>query len=148
MKRAGVKDEIEWPQKARGGRARTKQNQRSKRPEGLREQKDPQAVQDSNIFVYMPYLDFETDSHRREMQEAIKRAELSRSGILQTPIRAKTYDDLSVQAYLGIASPPLHVRRTLDQSFYHNIDTRRRDQDTVLYRYQNRLHIADPKSLW
>lgn len=37
-------------------------------------------------------------------------------------------DSLLIQAYLN-STPPLHPRRTLDQFFYHGIDTSARDVD-------------------
>jgi Mg2+ and Co2+ transporter CorA len=43
-----------------------------------------------------------------------------------------------IRAYLTTSAVSLHVRRTLDQSFYHNIDTQSRDTDQVVYRYQTR----------
>jgi hypothetical protein len=46
-------------------------------------------------------------------------------------------DDLLIQAYLN-DEPPLHVRRTLDQFFYHSIDTSERDADQVVYRHFKR----------
>jgi hypothetical protein len=53
-------------------------------------------------------------------------------------------DDLLIQAYLN-AKPPLHTRRTLDQFFYHGIDTSERDQDQVVYRYLKNRSDPDPK---
>lgn len=38
-------------------------------------------------------------------------------------------DSLLIQAYLNSHSPLLHPRRTLDQFFYHGIDTEARDRD-------------------
>ena len=47
-------------------------------------------------------------------------------------------DELLIKAYLN-HKPPLHVRRTLDQSFYYMLaDTRKRDRDQVVYRYVKR----------
>jgi hypothetical protein len=53
-----------------------------------------------------------------------------------------------IRAHLSTSTVSLHVRRTLDQSFYHNIDTEIRDQDQVVYRYQTKgkpLDECDPK---
>lgn len=41
-------------------------------------------------------------------------------------------DELLVHAYMNSS---LHPRRTLDQFFYHGIDTSVRDTDQVVYRY-------------
>jgi hypothetical protein len=43
-------------------------------------------------------------------------------------IDAPTGESLLIQAYLN-KTPPLHPRRTLDQFFYHGIDTSARDVD-------------------
>jgi ankyrin repeat protein/Mg2+ and Co2+ transporter CorA len=100
--------------------------------------KDPTQTARGNIFAFMPYLHFETDRSRKEMQAAISRAQTMKSTNephlgLQ---RAKTYDEMLLRAHLTTSSVSLHVRRTLDQFFYHNIDTQSRDQDQVVYRYQ------------
>lgn len=54
-----------------------------------------------------------------------------------------------IRAHLATSTVSLHVRRTLDQSFYHNIDTHHRDQDQVVYRYQTKDNRSedgiDPK---
>jgi Mg2+ and Co2+ transporter CorA len=103
-------------------------------------------VSNSNIFFCMPYLHYETDSRRCEMHGAIKRAELLKNGIHST--KAITYDEMMIRAYLVTQNSSLHVRRTLDQSFYHNIDTQTRDRDQVVYRYQlkrNKADSIDPK---
>jgi hypothetical protein len=62
--------------------------------------------------------------------------------------KAATYDEMLIRAHLATSTVSLHVRRTLDQSFYHNIDTEDRDQDQVVYRYQikgKNLNECDPK---
>jgi len=89
-----------------------------------------------NIFIFMPYLHFESSRRRQEMQDAIKRAESLRLPLCPTVGKAKTYDEMLIRAHLATSTASLHVRRTLDQSFYHNIDTESRDQDQVVYRYQ------------
>jgi Mg2+ and Co2+ transporter CorA len=89
-----------------------------------------------NIFTFMPYLHFESSQRRQEMQEAIQRAEILKSPLSPTLGRAKTYDEMLIRAHLTSSTASLHVRRTLDQSFYHNIDTASRDKDQVVYRYQ------------
>lgn len=52
-------------------------------------------------------------------------------------------DSLIINAYLH-NNPPLHPRRTLDQFFYHGIDTSARDTDQVVYRYCKR-YLLEPK---
>jgi Mg2+ and Co2+ transporter CorA len=81
------------------------------------------------------------------MQEAIRRAETLRSPNRKLA-KASTYDEMLIRAHLSTSTVSLHVRRTLDQSFYHNIDTESRDQDQVVYRYQTKgkpLDECDPK---
>ncbi|KAJ5091390.1 hypothetical protein NUU61_006260 [Penicillium alfredii] len=90
-----------------------------------------------NVCVYMPYLHFETAERRLRMQEAIQRAEtldFQPPGIK----RSRTRDEMLIDAHLSSSTTSLHVRRTLDQFFYPNIDTQSRDQDQVVYRYQTK----------
>lgn len=105
--------------------------------------KDPTASAKGNIFTFMPYLHFETDRRRQEMQAAIDRSQILKQrdgheGRIMKPVlpRASTYDEMLLRAHLTSSQVSLHVRRTLDQFFYHNIDTQSRDRDQVVYRYQ------------
>jgi hypothetical protein len=103
----------------------------------------------------MPYLHFETDRRRQEMQAAIARTQKMKErekneGGASKPqyYRASTYDEMLLRAHLTSSQVSLHVRRTLDQFFYHNIDTQSRDRDQVVYRYQcksNDPQHVDPK---
>ncbi|KAI5860619.1 ankyrin repeat and protein kinase domain-containing protein 1 [Durotheca rogersii] len=95
-------------------------------------------VSNGKIVLFMPFLHYETDMRRRKMGSAIKSVykELS-------PPENLTRDALLVNAYLK-STPPLHPRRTLDQFFYHGIDTSARDEDQVVYRYCKR-HDVEPK---
>lgn len=86
----------------------------------------------------MPFLHYETDERRRKMSGAIKNVREGRQ-ILENASR----DSLIVNAYLNNI-PRLHPRRTLDQFFYHGIDTSARDTDQVVYRYCKR-HGVEPK---
>lgn len=92
----------------------------------------------SNIYTYMPYLHFETDQRRQAMQAAIARIPLIKERekhgnciIKQVVPAASTYDEMLLRAHLTSSQVSLHVRRTLDQFFYHNIDTQSRDCDQV-----------------
>jgi ankyrin repeat protein/Mg2+ and Co2+ transporter CorA len=117
--------------------------------------RDPTTVAKGNVFAFMPYLHFETDRRRQEMQAAIARAqtlkELDRNDwrtIRPSIPRSSTYDEMLLRAHLTSSQVSLHVRRTLDQFFYHNIDTQSRDRDQVVYRYQcksNEPQHVDPK---
>lgn len=105
--------------------------------------RDPTSVAKGNIFTFLPYLHFETNRRRQEMQAAITRAEVLKrkkdkndERIVWPLGRASTYDEMLLRAHLNTSTVSLHVRRTLDQFFYHNIDTHSRDEDQVVYRYQ------------
>ncbi|EPE30724.1 Ankyrin repeat-containing protein [Glarea lozoyensis ATCC 20868] len=89
-----------------------------------------------NVYTFMPYLHFETNQKCQEMQRAVKQAEMMRSSAPRNLSRAKTFDEMLIRAHLTSSTVSLHIRRTLDQSFYHNIDTKWRDLDQVVYRYQ------------
>jgi hypothetical protein len=88
----------------------------------------------------MPFLHYETDARRKMMSEAIEDARTGRA-LPDQPTR----DHFLIHAYLNAPNlPPLHPRRTLDQFFYHGIDTTARDTDQVVYRYCKR-HRVEPK---
>lgn len=106
--------------------------------------KDVTKSSKGNIFTFMPYLHFETHRRRQEMQEAIERAESLRSPSRPFLTKAATFDEMLIRAHLTTSTVSLHVRRTLDQSFYHNIDTQSRDTDQVVYRYQTKGKAEDP----
>ena len=90
-----------------------------------------------NVCVFMPYLHFETAERRQRMQDAIQRAE-TMSFQPRKLKKARTRDEMLLDAHLSSSTTSLHVRRTLDQFFYPNIDTQSRDQDQVVYRYQTK----------
>ena len=90
------------------------------------------------LTTEMPFLHYETDERRDKMSEAIRNVRAGRD----LPEQA-TRDYTLVHAYLN-DMPPLHPPRTLDQFFYHGIDTSARDRDQVVYRYCRR-HQAEPK---
>lgn len=98
--------------------------------------KDPPGTAGSNICVFMPYLHFETAEGRRKMKEAIRRTETFQwySSSSKDPSR----DELLIRAHLMSSTTSLHIRRTLHEFFYPNIDTQMRDQNQVVYRYQTR----------
>ncbi|KAI0885990.1 uncharacterized protein GGS22DRAFT_179033 [Annulohypoxylon maeteangense] len=96
------------------------------------------AASSGKIVLFMPFLHYETDERRRKMSKAIKNVYEDRQ-VLDNSSR----DSLIVNAYLK-SEPRLHPRRTLDQFFYHGIDTSARDTDQVVYRYCKR-HNKEPK---
>ncbi|TVY14162.1 hypothetical protein LARI1_G008637, partial [Lachnellula arida] len=100
--------------------------------------KDGTHISRGNVYTFMPYLHFETKQRCQEMQLAIKAAESMKNSHSRHPLKARTYDEMLIRAHLASSTVSLHIRRTLDQSFYHNIDTHHRDQDQVVCRYQTR----------
>lgn len=103
-----------------------------------------------NVCMFMPYLHFETAERRQKMQEAIQRAETLNLPPGPGVSRSPTRDEMLIRAHLASSSASLHIRRTLDQFFYPNIDTQIRDQDQVVYRYQTKgqgreRYWAEPK---
>ncbi len=83
----------------------------------------------------MPFLHYETDERRQRMSHAIN---LVRDG--WDPPLGSPRDIMLTKGYL-CNTRPLHPRRTLDQFFYHGIDTAIRDSDQVVYRYCQRHDI-------
>lgn len=92
-------------------------------------------LQTCNVCLFMPYLHFESAEGRRKMQQAIQAATLFSMDPGRKPVCC-TQDEMLIRAHLASSTISLHVRRTLDQFFYPNIDTQSRDQDQVVYRYQ------------
>jgi Mg2+ and Co2+ transporter CorA len=111
--------------------------------------RDTQLMLKGNLYTFMPYLHFETNQKCQEMQRAVKQAEMMKSPLSRQLSRAKTFDEMLIRAHLTSSTVSLHIRRTLDQSYYHNIDTKWRDLDQVVYRYQlkdtNPDDSPDPK---
>ncbi|KOS47829.1 hypothetical protein ACN38_g1128 [Penicillium nordicum] len=109
--------------------------------------KDPHPlVSACNVCVFMPYLHFETTERRQKMQDAISRAE-TLDFVSNEIKKMRTRDEMLIDAHLSSSTTSLHVRRTLDQFFYPNIDTKSRDLDQVVYRHQTKSPgmEADPK---
>lgn len=100
-----------------------------------KEKTEPKYRPDS-FFLYMPYLHYESERGRRDMQEAIlKSGRFSKAPNAQHP-RSGTYDEMLIRGHLTPSRVSLHVRRTLDQYFYPNSSTVARDKDQVVGRYQ------------
>jgi len=103
----------------------------------------------------MPYLHYETDEGREKMANSIRRTQTDENQRIERRNSASilTGDDALIEAYLH-SSPALHVRRTLDQFFYHGIDTTKRDRDQVVFRYcqgegiKPRIFMVDQCWLW
>jgi ankyrin repeat protein/Mg2+ and Co2+ transporter CorA len=111
------------------------------------ESAEPKEMGGSNVCFFMPYLHYETDRGRREMQEAAKRQKETHPGY-HTP---SCPDEALVHGYLG-SSTGLHLRRTLDQFWLHGVDTVNRDEDQVVGRWcrargvEERIFMVD--QLW
>jgi hypothetical protein len=102
-------------------------------------------VQGKHLWVSMPYLSYETISNFEKMQETIQRVVTPTASDAQVDNLSGA--DLLFKAYMTPGGQGLHIRRTLDQFFYPNFDTKLRDRDQVVYRYQKRTGIGsdDPK---
>lgn len=86
----------------------------------------------------MPFLHYETHDRLLSMTKTIKTAHYGG----RPPLNASK-DELLVHAYM---ENYLHPRRTLDQFFYHGIDTTQRDSDQVVWRYcQKHRKFEEPK---
>ncbi|KAL8996164.1 MAG: hypothetical protein Q9169_004274 [Polycauliona sp. 2 TL-2023] len=85
-----------------------------------------------NIILFMPYLHYETHRNRKTMSEAIKRTMAKDASLGSNSTH--NCDEMLIDAYLR-STPNLHIRRTLDQFYYHAISTEGRDTDQVVYRY-------------
>jgi hypothetical protein len=96
----------------------------------------------------MPYLHWETDLARLRMDYLMSSIDQERSPKLgqegkiltsftdeEIPKLPCSVDEKLVRKYLH-SPEPLHIRRTLDQAFYHTLeDTSIRDRDQVVFRY-------------
>lgn len=101
------------------------------------------------IVLFMPFLHYETEDRRKKMSRAIYNA---RSGHAN-PSATMSPDSVLMDAYLD-NTQRLHPRRTLDQFFYHGIDTSQRDTDQVVSRYcqhqkiETKVFMVDQLWLW
>ncbi|KAK2606495.1 hypothetical protein N8I77_005238 [Diaporthe amygdali] len=95
----------------------------------------------------MPYLHYETDEGRQKMTDALKLVGVAD----EASSSSSSPNMLLLQAYLR-GKTKIHPRRTLDQFFYHGLDTSARDRDQVVYRYcenqgqQRKIFMVD--QLW
>lgn len=99
----------------------------------------------------MPYLHWETEDNLDEMKEIIKDHEMAKSekptdGKNDTK-KEKSSDYFKLQdlvrAYLD-DKHPLHIRRTLDQFYYHTLkDTDVRDKDQTGSRYHRKFGLKN-----
>lgn len=105
-----------------------------------------------NVVLFMPYLHYETHRNRVSMSQAIKQATTGSTNLPQAPMD-RSCDEMLIHAYLG-STPNLHIRRTLDQFYYHAISTEARDEDQVVYRFtrkkkkEKKVFMVDQLWLW
>ncbi|KAH6708782.1 hypothetical protein BKA61DRAFT_557600 [Leptodontidium sp. MPI-SDFR-AT-0119] len=95
------------------------------------------------LVLFMPYLHWDTADQQSARELVMKR---NASVPEAQPLNEtnETNDQSLLRAYLQDAHP-LHVRRTLDQYYYHAMkDTQRRDLDQVVSRYQQARDL-EPK---
>ena len=100
----------------------------------------------SDFYVFMPYLHFETFQNQQDMSKLCNhfaRIELLPPEEVARAERNNEKDLSLLQAHLESPEHSLHIRRTLDQSFYHHINTEGRDRDQVIHRFQKRFPNKD-----
>lgn len=98
----------------------------------------------SDFYAFMPYLHFEIFQKQEEMSEYYKHfAGITNLGECSTPpgsghdtAPSNERDVALLRAHLNTPDHSLHIRRTLDQSFYHHINTEARDGGQVIHRFQ------------
>ena len=112
-----------------------------------------------NIVLFMPYLHYETHEQRMKMTKAIDRATRTTESHCG-PDSGISCDEMLMRAYLPNSQSAhsthnlLHIRRTLDQFYYHAISTESRDEDQVVYRYtrkqkhETKVFMVDQLWLW
>lgn len=122
-----------------------------------------------SLYLFMPYIHYERTSALRRMRETIAAAlnnapqppRISVKDRAPKPQHSPTppppptkskilseyrqdADKNLIHAHINQSNSSVHVRRTLDQSFYRTIDTRSRDRDQVVLRHQRKY--CDPKA--
>ena len=118
------------------------------------------AERNGNIVLFMPYLHYETHEQRKKMTKAIERATGTPESLF-APDPGITCDEMLMRAYLPNSQSAhsthnlLHIRRTLDQFYYHAISTESRDEDQVVFRYtrdhkpyERKVFMVDQLWLW
>lgn len=124
----------------------------NRRPSRAKTRLGKKRERSGNIVLFMPYLHYETHHKRKLMSAAINRARQG-LGRVCDPQSDHSCDEMLIQAYLQSAHN-LHVRRTLDQFYYHAISTEGRDTDQVVYRYtrdkgkERKVFMVDQLWLW
>jgi ankyrin repeat protein/Mg2+ and Co2+ transporter CorA len=87
----------------------------------------------NHLIMFMPYLHYETYSDMCAMETKVEEA------LMGDPCADDATAETSLlRAYLSTGNQTLHMRRTLDQFFYHNIDTKIRNRNQVIHRHQKK----------
>jgi ankyrin repeat protein/Mg2+ and Co2+ transporter CorA len=106
----------------------------------------------SGAFLFMPYFALESRTSVGAMHERLppksRDATSNPVGSSGSRITGNPSEDRDLrlhQAYSNWKANDygLHIRRTLDQFFYRNVDTRQRDDDQVVLRYQRRENVKE-----
>ncbi|KAM0251719.1 hypothetical protein ACHAQJ_008040 [Trichoderma viride] len=110
---------------------------------------------DKHVVLFMPYLHWDEEVAMQNRSEFLANPPPDASTSTnepgnQTPITKK--EDMLLRSYLlseincdKNSRHVLHIRRTLDQSLYHNLnDTKVRDADQTVHRYQKKLKDKKP----
>ena len=94
----------------------------------------------SDFYVFMPYLHFEIFQKQKEMSDYYKHfADIQKLGNDVRTGPSNERDIALLKAHLNTSDHALHIRRTLDQSFYHHTDTDARDGGQVIHRFQKHI---------
>lgn len=101
----------------------------------------------------MPYLHYETHENRKIMTHTIQQAIDRMHSTNRRLSVSGSCDQMLIHGYLQ-STHNLQIRRTLDQFYYHAIDTTDRDEDQVVWRYTankgmvQKLFMVDQLWLW
>lgn len=97
------------------------------------------------MVLFMPFLHYETNAGRESIARALDSATISRS--LLNEGEKGCPDEKLIHTYLH-EKPYMHIRRTLDQYYYHTMkDTTERDKDQVVYRYAKKMWPEEHESV-
>ena len=103
-------------------------------------------------FLYMPYFALESRTSVGAMHERLppKSRSATNTPVVSSgsPIIADPTEDRDFRLHQAYSTWKandygLHIRRTLDQFFYRNVDTRQRDDDQVVLRYQRKENVKE-----
>jgi hypothetical protein len=76
----------------------------------------------ADMIFFMPYLHYESTSQRTKMYQTVKQVLQTATKVPLHPEK-NTTDDNALWGYLRAKDMPLHIRRTLDQSYYDAVNS-------------------------